>query len=142
MWQFSHYGDDIFIEAILPQDLSQKDFELLNELTQDMWWTNRWLGELVRCRECWHISSKEQAFWHSGIDITKMTVQKIMDVLDISNISCPCCNGTTDFIYGREHIEKIRERLLKSVDSFLTVCRDKRNDIIGFNKITHTVYKQ
>lgn len=61
-----------------------------------------------------------------------MTVQKIMDVLDISNISCPCCNGPTDFIYGREHIEKIRKRLLESVDSFLTVCRDKRNDIIGF----------
>lgn len=129
----SHIDRTVSIQSITPSSLLESDFQALNELTQDMWGTERGLWELIRCSECWKISSKEQVFLSSKDIVTTKTVQQIMNGLDISVVHCPHCGHEASFIYGSEHIHKIRERLLESITSFITICRDTMsNEIVWF----------
>ncbi len=53
-----------------------------------------------------------------------------MNVSHMKTISCPCCQSDTRFIYGNEHTQAVRKRLLDSIHSFLVVAEND-GDIVG-----------
>ena len=120
---------DITIETVNPQVLSFADFTAINEVTQDMWAYGIW--ELSQCTSCSKMLSKQEVFWHFPRHIYEKTVAKIMQILWVTQIPCPCCGSETKLVYGKENILNIQERLLES-DSFLLLCRNHEGEIVGY----------
>lgn len=120
------------VRAVNPKTLSETDFIRLNEVTQDLWAHGIW--ELVQCNHCQKMHSKQDIFWHLAKDLYDETVQKIMNVLEIDEIACPNCSWDTHFIYPKSHVENIKERLLQSQESFLVVCENEREEIVGYEE--------
>ncbi len=123
---------NITVQSLAPRELSQWDFERLNEVTQDMW--AEWIWEFVQCQCCHTMMSKKDIFWHLEKEIYDETVQKIMWILSLHEIPCISCGWKTKFIYGHEHVEKIQERLLKSEESFLVVCKNDVWEIVWYEE--------
>lgn len=123
---------NIRVQSLNPRELSQWDFERLNEVTQDMWADGIW--EFVQCKSCHTMMSKKDIFWHLEKEIYDETVQKIMWILSIESISCISCNGETKFVYGYEHVKNIRQRLLESEESFLVICENDCWEIVGYEE--------
>lgn len=122
--------NNLNIEIVNPKELTEKDFEKINEVTQDMW--AEWLWELVQCKCCNKMLSKKDVFGHLEKNIYEETVEKIMKTLNMETINCTECGEETKFIYWRENVINIKERLLQSEDSFLVLCKDEKNEIIWY----------
>lgn len=120
------------VRPVNPRDLTQWDFERLNEVTQDMWAHSIW--EFVQCKCCNKMISKQDIFWHLEKEVYDETVKKIMWILSISEIPCISCWGETKFIYPEEHVENIKERLLESEDSLLVICENTEGEIVGYEE--------
>ncbi|MGE4443454.1 MAG: hypothetical protein AB7E37_00495 [Candidatus Altimarinota bacterium] len=120
------------VRAVNPRDLTQGDFEKLNEVTQDMW--AHGIGELVQCKCCNKMMSKQDIFGHLEKEVYDETVKKIMGILSMSEIACISCGGDTKFIYGEDHVENIKERLLQSEESFLVVCENETGELVGYEE--------
>lgn len=120
------------VRSVNPKDLTQWDFERLNEVTQDMWAHGIW--ELVQCSCCNKMMSKQDIFWHLEKEVYDETVKKIMWILSMSEIPCISCGGKTKFIYGEDHVENIKERLLESEESFLVVCENKTWELVWYEE--------
>lgn len=123
---------NVSVRVINPKGLSEWDFERLNEVSQDMWAQSIW--ELVQCKCCQKMMSKQDIFWHLEKEIYDETVKKILQILGISEISCVECSGKTRFIYPDEHVENIKERLLQSEESFLVVCENNAWEIVWYEE--------
>ena len=78
--------------------------------------------------------SKEAIFGHLSRELQEKTVARIMNILDMGAIDCTACGGDTRFIYGSENVEKIRDRVLKSTDSFLVLATNAIGEIVGFEE--------
>ena len=102
-WQTSH--------------VSNEQTERIREIEQDMW--ARWIGEYIQCKDCDHIDGKQEVFSTLCDEIKNLTVKKIIEVLEISNIECRKCWWETQEIYGKEYLEYIKQRY-KSYNSYLT----------------------
>ena len=126
--------EKLTIEAVESDDLTDRDFIGIHEVMQDMWASEEWMGELAQCADCRAMISKEQIFWHLPPGLFDETVAYIMKVLWIDAIACPLCWGYTRLIYGPENVEKIKERVLGSVDSFLVLCKSATKGIVGFEE--------
>lgn len=124
-----YINNDISVNVTDPMSLSMKDFERLNEVTQDMWADGLW--EFIKCNDCWEIQWKQEIFWSISTEIYKNTVSEIMRILWTNEISCPFCWGKTSYIYWPENIDAIHERLTKS-ESLLVLCRDAIGNIVGY----------
>lgn len=120
------------VRAVNPRDLTQWDFEKLNEVTQDMWAHGIW--ELVQCKCCNKMMSKQDIFWHLEKEVYDETVKKIMWILSMSEIACISCGWDTKFIYGEDHVENIKERLLQSEESFLVVCENETWELVWYEE--------
>lgn len=120
---------NIHVAVECPHSLWDNDFKQLNEVTQDMW--AYWLGEFIQCNTCWAIQWKQEIFWWLSKDIYNNTVASIMRTLNIKDIPCPCCRWETRFIYWKENINAIRERLTQS-EAFIVICRDNVGSIVGY----------
>lgn len=118
------------IRSVNPKDLTEKQFIELNEVTQDMW--AHWIWELVQCKCCNKMMSKQDIFWHLEKEIYENTVANIMKILEIKEIPCIECWSETKFIYWEEHVENIKERLLNSQQSFLAICEDENWEIVWY----------
>lgn len=118
------------VRPVDPKSLTEEEFVRLNEVTQDMWAHGIW--ELVQCECCGKMMSKQDIFWHLAKEIYDETVKKIMQTLDIKEIPCIDCGGETRFIYWEDNVENIRERLLRSEDSFLAICEHPDWGIVGY----------
>ena len=118
------------IRSIDPKDLTEKQFLELNEVTQDMWAHGIW--EFVQCKCCNKMMSKQDIFWHLQKELYEETVSKIISILDIKEIPCIECWNETKFIYWDEHIENIKERLLKSKQAFLAICENENWQIVWY----------
>lgn len=123
---------NVSVRVVNPKELSSADFERLNEVSQDMWAQSIW--ELVQCKSCQKMMSKQDIFWHLEKEIYDETVKKILQILEISEISCIECSGKTRFIYPDEHVENIKERLLQSEESFLVVCENSTWEIVWYEE--------
>jgi hypothetical protein len=53
---------------------------------------------------------------------------------NLDSIPCTECGGETKLTYGPENIEMIKKRVLESVEYFLVLCKNKRNEIVGFEE--------
>ncbi|MFZ4462147.1 MAG: hypothetical protein ACOYN2_06780 [Patescibacteria group bacterium] len=78
--------------------------------------------------------SKEDVFSGLPKDIFQKTVAEIMREIDMKEILCHGCGHETRMIYGPENVEMVKERVLRSVDSFLVLCTDTNNKIVGFEE--------
>lgn len=78
--------------------------------------------------------SKEAAFHGLPRELQKKTVAKILQALGMETVPCTVCNGDTRFIYGPKNTDKIRNRLLNSLDSFLVLASSQADGIVGFNE--------
>ena len=47
-------------------------------------------------------------------------------------IECPDCGGRAELSYGESYIGELRNKLLDSEDSFLSVARDDKGKMVGF----------
>ncbi len=118
------------IQSVRPQDLSQRDFERLADVSQDMWASEAGLGELAKCDHCGRMHSKEDVFGELPEEYFQKTVAEIMG--DQKVLACHSCGKETRMVYGSDNVENIRKRLLSSMDSFLVVCQDAKGEIVGF----------
>lgn len=126
-------NNNFIIESIDPKTISENDLEKIAEIEQDMWAREDWIGEYIKCTCCNKIHSKEDVYLHITNDLKIQTVAKIEEALQIIKIPCISCHSKTEYIYDRnEYIEEIRDRYSNSVESFLTVLRDKNWEIRGF----------
>lgn len=57
-----------------------------------------------------------------------------MSILDIKEIPCIECWNETKFIYGEEHVENIKDRLLNSQQAFLSVCENENWKIVWYEE--------
>lgn len=132
------------IRSIDPKLLTQSQFQRLNEVTQDMWAEGIW--EFVQCNCCQKMMSKQDIFWHLEKEVYDETVKKIMWILSINEIPCISCGWETKFVYWKDNVETIRERLLKSSDSFLVIWENSLWDIIwymdGYVNPLESIYKR
>lgn len=119
---------DIDIMKVEAQSLSDKDFQELYEVIQDMWAQS--IGEYIKCTTCWKIQGKKEIFWHLAKEIYENTVTDITRILNLNTIQCPCCGWDTNFIYWPEHIQSIKDKLLTSKLSRLGLVKEKWN-IVG-----------
>lgn len=120
------------IRSIDPKLLTQSQYKRLNEVTQDMWAEGIW--EFVQCNCCQKMMSKQDIFWHLKKEIYDETVESIMNLLGIDKIPCIDCQWDTKFIYGKEHVNNIKERLMESQDSFLVVCENQKWEIVWYEE--------
>lgn len=127
-------NNTLTIESVRPQDLGHKDFVRISEVSQDMWASEAWLGELAQCTSCGKMHSKEDVFSGLPKDLFQKTVAEIMREIDMKEILCHGCGHETRMIYGPENVEMVKERVLRSVDSFLVLCTDTNNKIVGFEE--------
>ena len=49
-----------------------------------------------------------------------------MGDFEIDTLSCHKCSGDVRFVYGKANIEVIRDRLLKTKESFLVVASNEK----------------
>jgi hypothetical protein len=89
------------------------------------------IGEFVSCDPCQQIYSKKDIFSHIPGELYKKTVAHIMRLLWVQRVLCPGCGGETDFIYGEEFINTLRNKLTKNVYSALVVARNDEG-IVGY----------
>lgn len=127
-------NNTLTIESVRPQDLAHKDFVRISEVSQDMWASEAGLGELAQCTHCGKMHSKEDIFEGLPRDFFQKTVAEIMREIDMKEILCHSCGHETRMIYGPENVEMVKERVLQSVDSFLVLCTDTQNKIVGFEE--------
>lgn len=111
------------VTRVFPELLSDAEFRELYEVTQDMWAYGIW--ELIQCNKCSEIHWKKEIFWWLTKELYETTVANIMRILDIDTISCPSCSWETRFIYWPNHIENIRNKLLTSDFSRISLVRDE-----------------
>lgn len=104
----------------------------LAEITQNMWAGESGLGELAQCNAC-GIISKEDVFSDlSPLDFSK-NVADIMRQKGIRSIDCPHCGKDTRLIYPiADTLRNISERLFQSESSFVVVCRDAQENLVGY----------
>ena len=67
------------MEAVDPKRLTVREFEQINDVTQDMWAFG--IGELVQCECCSEVFSKQDIFGHLTKELYVKTVTKIMNIL-------------------------------------------------------------
>lgn len=135
-----------FVEAIKPNTISKRDLEKIVEIEQDMWSREESFWEYVKCRECWKIHSKEDMFWELHDHIRMQTVARIEKIIPVSSLVCKECEWGVKSIFERsEYIEKVAERYFHKHQSFLSVYRDKNNEIRwffdGFVDTFETIYE-
>lgn len=126
--------EKLIIQAVDPKSLMECDFIRIHEVMQDMWASEDWLGELAQCNDCGKMMSKENVFWYLPEELIQETVTHIMRILWTESIPCTFCGGKTRLRYGCEHVEKIRERVIGSVDAFLVLCISETKWIVGFEE--------
>ncbi len=80
---------ELSIYPVRPDTLSSREFESINEVTQDMWAYG--IGEFVQCDSCHEMHSKQAIFGHLPKDVYEMTAAKIMGLLGQEKIPCPAC---------------------------------------------------
>ena len=124
------FSSRINVTKVDPKSLSWDDIASLAEVTQDMWADGIW--EFVQCEECGHMHSKKDIFWWLIPQIYSLTVRKLMGDFEIDTLSCHKCSGDVRFVYGKANIEVIRDRLLKTKESFLVVASHEKWDIVWY----------
>jgi len=93
----------------MPTDkLSQKHLENIYEIEQDMW--ARWIWEFLICNDCNHIHSKDDIVSNLCDQTQKLTVKKILNILNIKTIDCKECGWEMSEIYNQEYIQSIKKR--------------------------------
>ncbi len=121
---------DIFVESFDTEKLWIKDIVEIAEVEKDMW--SYWIGEYVRCKNCWNTHSKEDIYWYLEYEIKIESVTTIENILNMDSIKCLDCNSDTDFVYDTtENIEVIKERYNES-ESYLSLARNQSWKIIWF----------
>lgn len=128
--------EKLVIEAVDRKDLTEKDFVGIHEVMQDMWASEAGLGELAQCTECGKMMSKEEAFRDLPKEVlAEHTVTSIMYMLWTNTVPCVACSGKTRLIYDPyDNVEKIKDRVLNSVDAFLVLCKSETKGIVGFEE--------
>ncbi len=126
--------ESLTIEAVRPEDLKDRDFVGIHEVMQDMWASEAGLGELAHCRECGKMVSKEEAFARLPPELAKDTVAHVMRALGTDEIPCVECGGKTRLVYGPGNVERIRDRLLRSSDAYVVLCKSSVRGIVGFEE--------
>ncbi len=121
-----------YIRSVNPRDLSENQFLRLNEVSQDMWAESLW--ELVQCKCCGKMMSKQDIFWHLAKEVYDETVQKIMELLWITQISCVECGSETRFVYWEEHLGVIKDRLLWCKKPFLVIAENQQWEIVWYEE--------
>ncbi len=123
-------NNNIYIESCDTNNLSIKDITEIAEVEKDMW--SYWIGEYVRCKNCWNIHSKNDIYWHLEYEIKIESVTKIENILSLDSIRCVDCNDETEFVYDiNTNIETIKERYNES-ESYLSLARSNEGKIIWF----------
>lgn len=117
------------IENADTQHLSDWEIDNLYEIEQDMW--ARWFWEFVQCKNCNSVYSKKEIFWNYPKDLQHQTVMKIMNILNISSISCKICHHETQLMYDLDYKKEMKQRYQNPL-SFLKLFKDKQNQILGF----------
>jgi hypothetical protein len=122
------------IRSINAKDISEEMMLELCEVVEDMWaWA--WIKEFVKCNDCNKILSKSDIFHNIPESIYKKTVQKIMNITWQKNIICPCCSGSTTFMYRpKDYIDIMRDKYRNSIDAFLTIVRNTEWEIVWFSE--------
>lgn len=114
------------IQSVSPSNVSDYDIKAIAELEQDMWAREEWLWLFLKCEDCWASFSKEDIYWWLDDKIAKFTIAKIQRILWNSKIRCKCCWWETMESYNVDkQIEDVRFRFSKTVDSYLTLYRDR-----------------
>lgn len=127
--------EKLTIEAVDREKLTEDDFIGIHEVMQDMWASESWLGELAQCNNCGMILSKEKVFWHLSEDLIQRKVAHIMQILWIDSVRCTACSSeNTRLIYGPNNIERIKDRVLGSIDAFVVLCKSDEKGIVGFEE--------
>lgn len=117
------------VRSIDSRDLTESQFVRLNHVSQDMW--AHWIWELVQCKCCWKMMSKQDAFWHLSKEIYDEAVFDIMRLLEINSVPCKVCRWETEFVYWEWHIENIKERLLQR-PSHIVIAEDEVWKIVWY----------
>ena len=112
------------VQILNPKTMWESKIEQLSSTMREMWSSEHWLQELVQCSFCNKISSKKDIFWHLPQTIYDLSVWDIMKIYAMDSISCPCCKNDTRFIYGNEHTQAVRKRLLESIHTFLWMTEE------------------
>lgn len=119
-----------------PKNLSEQDFQEINDVSREMWANPKSLGEFVQCKSCHTMSSKEDVFGKFPDEIKNNTISRIMNLLGWweHDVLCPKCGWGTEMIYGSINIRKIQRRLLESTQAFLVLCRNTEGEIVGYEE--------
>lgn len=121
---------NIHVTQIDPHTLNSNDFARLNEVMQDMWADG--IREFVQCEDCSKMHSKKDIFGHLDKKSYSMTVRQIMGDFEIDTLSCNDCWWKVRFVFGKDNMDVIRERLTKTRRSFLTVWFNENDEVVGF----------
>lgn len=127
------------VTRVLPELLSNEEFNELYELTQDMWAYGIW--EFIQCNKCWEIHWKKEIFWWLSKEVYENTVANIMRILNIQDIPCISCWWETHLIYWHNHVDNIKNKLLTSDFSRISLVRDK-GKIIGTGLYYKTTFEK
>jgi len=122
--------EQLYVSSIDTKSLTNKDILKLAQIEKDLW--AYWIGEYVKCENCWKINSKNDIFWEKFSEIKKESVTKLEELL-WDSIRCSNCNSQkTYFIYDEyEYSKDIKERLFESKASFISLLYNQ-DEIIGF----------
>ena len=69
------------IEPMNPKNLSEQDFQEINDVSREMWANTKSLGEFVQCKSCHTMSSKEDIFGKFPDEVKNNTISRIMNLL-------------------------------------------------------------
>lgn len=121
---------EIIIESVDPKKLTKNELIQISWVEKDMW--AYWIWEYVKCKNCWEIHSKNDIYWHLENEIKIESVTKIEELLGLDSIECNNCqSNNTEFIYDIDtNLEEINKRLFESDTSYISLCKNKTNDII------------
>lgn len=114
-----------------PKSLSINDFYEISAVEKDMWAYGIW--EYVKCSVCDIIYSKEDIYSEKIIHFSNKTVQEIEQILWNWHLNCNKCDSKILHIYDTEkNIENIKNRLLKTNDSFISLLKEDNDNIVWF----------
>lgn len=122
--------NEIFVESVDTSKLWENDIIQIAEVEKDMW--AYWIGEYVKCNNCWNSSSKNDIYWYLENELKIESVTKIENILWYDSIKCDTCNNDTEFVYDiNSNIINIKERYFKS-ESYLSLARNSNWNIVWF----------
>lgn len=116
-----------------PKNLGKKEFERLNEVTQDLWWESFW--EFAQCNCCNHMISKSEYFKNKTWNIRETTIKKLMHTLSLTekDIRCTKCNWSTTIIFWEEYSHHQFEKYMKKKCA-LVIANNENWEIVWFSE--------